>query len=170
MNEAMIRPVQDGDAGSVAAIYNHYVLHTTISFEEQALSDADMAARFAEAKDAGLPWLIAERGGSVLGYAYASKWKGRCAYRYSVESTIYLQHGLQRRGIGRLLYERLLQDLAQRTIHVVIGGIALPNEACVGLHERLGFVKVAHFREVGYKQAQWLDVGYWQKPLSRPNP
>jgi L-amino acid N-acyltransferase YncA len=165
MNQVRIRPVQDGDAGPIAAIYNHYVLHTTISFEEQALSDADMAERFAGVGAEGLPWLVAEQGGGVAGYAYASKWKGRCAYRYSAEGTIYLRQGLQRRGIGSLLYGRLLQQLAERSIHVVIGGIALPNPGCVGLHEQLGFVQVAHFKEVGFKQGRWLDVGYWQKSL-----
>src|SRR5690606_39143142 len=96
------------------------------------------------------------------GYAYAARWKGRCAYRYSVESTIYLDLGARRGGIGTVLYAALLERLRSRGYHAVIGGIALPNDASVRLHEQLGFRKVAHFPEVGFKLGRWVDVGYWQ--------
>jgi L-amino acid N-acyltransferase YncA len=165
MSETWVRAVQDADVDRVAGIYNHYVLNTTISFEEQAVAAADMAGRIAEAGSACLPWLVAGRGDRLLGFAYASKWKGRCAYRHSVESTVYVEAGLQRQGIGSLLLGALLQDLARRSVHVVIGGIALPNAASVCLHERIGFVKVAHFRQIGFKFERWIDVGYWQKTL-----
>jgi len=158
-----VRTATAEDAGAVARIYHHYVANTTITFEEQPVAPAEMAERIAEVPSGSLPWLVAEEAGQVVGYAYAGKWKGRCAYRYSVESSVYLDPSVTGRGIGTRLYQALLALLRDRSIHVVIAGIALPNEASVALHERQGFAKVAHFREVGYKFGQWLDVGYWQR-------
>jgi L-amino acid N-acyltransferase YncA len=158
-----IRPAAAADVEAVARIYNHYVANTTISFEEQTVSPAEMAERIDEVLQARLPWLVAEEAGHLVGYAYAGKWKGRCAYRHSAESSVYLDPQFMGRGIGTRLYQELLAMLRERSIHVVIAGIALPNEASVALHERQGFSKVAHFREVGYKFGQWLDVGYWQR-------
>jgi L-amino acid N-acyltransferase YncA len=109
-----------------------------------------------------LPWLVWEEDGRLLGFCYASKWKGRCAYRYSAGSTVYLHPASVGKGIGSQLYEALLTELRGRQIHTVIGGIALPNEASVALHERFGFEKVAHFKEVGRKFDEWIDIGYWQ--------
>jgi L-amino acid N-acyltransferase YncA len=100
--------------------------------------------------------------GKVVGYAYASKWKSRSAYRYAVESTVYLDPRFTGQGIGRHLYGSLIAELRQRSLHAVIGGIALPNPASIALHERMGFVKVAHFKEIGWKFNQWIDVGYWE--------
>jgi L-amino acid N-acyltransferase YncA len=165
MNEMTIRSAVADDAVAIARIYNHYVLNTTISFEDQAVPAAEMAGRMAEVESASLPWKVAVDAGRVVGYAYAGKWKGRCAYRHSAESSIYLDAGVQGRGIGRRLYQALLSDLRERSIHVAIGGIALPNPASIALHERLGFSQVAHFREVGFKFGRWLDVGYWQVTL-----
>jgi len=160
-----IRPVADGDASAIVRIYNYYILHTAISFEEEPVSGEEMAQRIAEVRSASLPWLVAEQQEQVVGYAYAGKWKGRCAYRYSVETSVYLDPAFTGRRIGTQLVLALLDRLRERSIHVAIGGIALPNEASVALHERLGFVKVAHFREVGYKFDRWIDVGYWQRHL-----
>ena len=165
MTDTRIRPADARDADAIARIYNHYIVETAISFEEQAVSTAEMSARILEVQSVPLPWLVAEWDGRVIGFAYASKWKGRCAYRHSAESTIYLEAGLERQGVGRTLYGALLQALRRLSIHMVIGGIAQPNPACVALHERLGFEKVAHFREVGYKFRRWIDVAYWQKAL-----
>jgi phosphinothricin acetyltransferase len=109
-----------------------------------------------------LPWLVFDEKDCLLGYAYASKWKGRCAYRYSVESTLYLSKESVGKGIGTQLYEALIVRLASLSYHSVIGGIALPNPASVALHEKLGFEKVAHFKEVGWKMDRWVDVGYWE--------
>ena len=124
-----------------------------------------MALRIRGNEDEKLPWLVAERNGEVAGYAYASKWKGRCAYRYSVETTVYVEKEAVGHGIGRLLYADLLAALRALSLHVAIGGIALPNERSVRLHEALGFRKVAHFEQVGFKLERWVDVGYWQKML-----
>lgn len=158
----MIRPATADDAESIVRIYNHYVMNTTITFEEESVSAQEMAGRIAEIALNALPWLVVEQDGEVVGYAYASKWKGRCAYRFSVETTVYLAPGLGGRGLGSRLYEVLLAQLKDKGLHAAIGGIALPNPQSIALHEKFGMTKVAHFKEVGFKFRQWLDVGYWQ--------
>jgi phosphinothricin acetyltransferase len=154
---------QDGEA--LAAIYNHYIAETIITFEESPVAAADMAQRVADTRDDGLPWLVAMQGENVAGYAYASKWKGRCAYRYATEITVYLDQGCSGQGIGSLLYQQLFEELRDRGMHTVIAGIALPNDASIALHEKMGLEKVAHFKEVGRKFDRWIDVGYWQANL-----
>lgn len=158
----MIRPAQPGDADTIAGIYNHYIIETIITFEETLVSPLEMRERMQEVRAAALPWLVAEHNGGVLGYAYASKWKGRCAYRYSVETTVYVDQRNTNKGIGAQLYSVLLNELRALKYHVAIGGIALPNEASVTLHEKFGFQKIGQFVEVGFKQGRWLDVGYWE--------
>ena len=157
----MIRSATPADAAAICAIYNHYVLETTITFEESAVIPEDMETRIRETLQS-LPWLVCEDDAGIHGFAYASKWKGRCAYRHSAEVTVYLDPNSTGRGLGSQLFEALLADLRQRTVHAVIGGIALPNAASIALHERLGFRKVAHFEQVGWKFNRWIDVGYWQ--------
>jgi L-amino acid N-acyltransferase YncA len=166
MSGALVRPAAATDAAAIAAIYNHYVASSVITFEEEAVPAQAMAARLAEIRAQGLPWLVAEEGGALVGYSYASRWKARSAYRHSVESTIYLKPGCEGRGIGKLLYAALLGTLKTKDIHAVIGGAALPNAASVALHERLGFAHVGTFREVGFKHGRWVDVGYWQLVIS----
>jgi L-amino acid N-acyltransferase YncA len=164
-DDIVIRPAVAGDSGAIAEIYNHYVATTVITFEEEAVSAPEMARRIEEAGSASLPWLVAEREGKVVGYAYASPWRARSAYRFSVEVTVYLDPGCPRLGIGSRLYEALLRELETRGIHAALGVIALPNEASVAIHEKFGFAKVAHLREVGLKFGRWVDVGYWQRLL-----
>ena len=161
----MIRPATERDADAIAGIYNHYILNTVVTFEEEPVSPEDMSERIGVVSAASLPWLVAEEQHKVVGYAYAGKWSGRCSYRYSAESTIYLDPQATGRGIGRRLYEVLIDELRGSGMHVAIGGIALPNDASIALHERLGFRKVAHFGEVGFKFGRWIDVGYWQRSL-----
>jgi len=161
-----IRPASAADAARIAAIYNRYVAQTTISFEEQPVSEAEMAVRIRDVADAGLPWLVALHQGELAGYAYATKWRARPAYRFSVESTVYLDDSACGRGWGALLYRQLIGQLRAGGIRTVIAGIAQPNARSVGLHERLGFRKVAHFSDVGYKFGGWVDVGYWQLSLA----
>ena len=162
MTEITVRSASAADADTLARIYNYYVENTVITFEEEPVSAQAMAARVAEVQALSLPWLVAEVDKKVVGYAYANKWKVRSAYRHSVETTIYLEHGHEGRGVGKTLYAALLPHLRARGIHAAIGGAALPNDASVALHEKLGFDHVATFREVGFKHGRWVDVAYWQ--------
>ena len=161
----VIRAAVAADSSAIAEIYNHYVAKTVITFEEEPVSGADMARRIEDAGAASLPWLVAEREGRVVGYAYATPWRARSAYRFSVEVTVYADPGCPRMGIGSRLYEQVLPGLKARGLHSALGVIALPNEASVAFHERFGFAKVAHLREVGFKFDRWIDVGYWQLML-----
>ena len=156
--EVNIRDIMAADAEAVAGIYNHYIKRTIITFEEESVSSQ-------ETQSASLPWLVAEKAGEIVGYAYASKWKGRCAYRFSTEVTVYVTPDLAGYGIGSRLYNQLLPELREREIHAAIGGIALPNDVSIAFHEKFGFIKAAHFKEVGFKFNRWIDVGYWQRIL-----
>ena len=160
----MLRNCIAADAAQICDIYNHYVRDTVVTFEETPVPEADMARRISDITSR-LPWLVWEEGGVILGYAYATPWKSRAAYRHAVESSIYLAPGATGRGLGSRLYTALIADLRQRGLHCVIGGAALPNPASVALHEGLGFSKVAEFRQVGFKFGQWIDVAYWELML-----
>jgi len=158
-----IRDAEPLDAAAMAAIYNHYVAQPAVTFEFEPVPPAIMAQRVADVQAAGLAWLVAVDGDAILAYASASSWKAsRTAYRYAVETSVYVDPARTGEGIGVRLYAALIERLRERGIHAVIGGILLPNDASIVLHERLGFEKVAHFKEVGWKQSQWIDVGYWQ--------
>jgi phosphinothricin acetyltransferase len=161
----MIRPAPVSDAPALAGIYNHYVLNTVVTFEEEAVSAEDMAQRIRDTLEAELPWLVWEEDGRVLGYCHASKWKSRCAYRFALETTVYLDPDATGRGLGTKLYTALIDTLRPTRMHALIGGIALPNDASVALHEKLGFQKIGQFREVGWKFGRWVDVGYWELML-----
>jgi phosphinothricin acetyltransferase len=163
----LIRDARPPDAEAIAAIYNPYILDTTISFEEEAVSTDEMRARIRGVQDGGLPWLVLETAdGSIAGYAYATKWRVRHAYRFSVETSVYLAQAHAGKGRGTALYAALLERLCSAGCHLAIAGIALPNAASVALHERMGYRKVAHFSEVGFKFGRWLDVGYWERKLA----
>ena len=156
-----IRDVTADDAAQICDIYNHYVHNTVITFEQQPISVPEMQERIASYAPAHA-WLVAERDGQLLGYAYATRWRSRAAYDYTVESTVYVADAARGTGIGRPLYMALLDALRRRSIHAVVGCIALPNPGSVALHEKCGFEKVAHFSQVGCKFDQWIDVGFWQ--------
>jgi phosphinothricin acetyltransferase len=162
MGGVSIRSALAVDAEQVARIYNYYVKNSVITFEEEPVSAEVMASRMAEVQGSALPWLVAQVDDLVVGYAHASKWKVRSAYRHSVETTIYIEKGREGRGIGSMLYSELLSLLRASGKHVAIGGAALPNDASVALHEKLGFEHVATFRQVGFKHDRWVDVAYWQ--------
>ena len=162
----MIRSAQSGDSAEIAAIYNHYISNSVVTLEEQPVDSAEILDRMGETKSSDLPYLVAESEGRIVGYAYASKWKGRCSYRLSVEITVYLAPDAGRQGYGSKLYDALFTELRERSYHVAIAGISLPNEASVGLHEKFGMEKVGHFREVGFKFGAWVDVGYWEVVIS----
>jgi L-amino acid N-acyltransferase YncA len=154
-------PVQDATA--CAAIYAPFVTDGWISFELDPPDEAEMARRMAKyAESHG--WLVAERDGTVAGYAYGSPHRERAAYASSCDVAVYVDPAHARRGIGRALYGELLPLLAQR-YHAAFAGIALPNEASIGLHEAMGFTPVGIYREVGWKCGGWRDVGWWQRLL-----
>jgi phosphinothricin acetyltransferase len=160
----MLRPCVPADAPGICEIYNHFVRETIVTFEEQPVPEREMAERIREISSSW-PWLVWEENGAIAGYAYATGWMKRSAYRFSTESTVYVAPGRVGRGIGTRLYEALLAELQRRKVHCVVGGISLPNAASVALHERLGFVKIGHFKEVGRKFDSWVDVGYWELVL-----
>ena len=160
----MFRPALSSDAAALCAIYNPYVLGTTITFEEEAVTEADMTGRIQKVQEA-YPWLVLEEDGQVLGYAYGSIWRTRPAYRFSTETAIYLAEDARGRGLGVQLYRALLEELRQRRFHLALGGLALPNARSVALHEKLGFEKIGHMKEAGWKFGAWVDVGFWQLQL-----
>lgn len=163
----MIRKASGEDAAAIAAIYNYYISDTVVTFETDVINAEDMVTRIASIQSSHLPWLVAEDAtGKIIGYAYACKWRERFAYRFSVEITVYLSPHCTGKGLGTQLYDVLFSELRTRSIHSVIGGITLPNQASIALHEKFGLQKVAHFKEVGFKFKQWLDVGYWQGTLN----
>ena len=162
----MIREIKPTDAQQISDIYNYYVLNTSVTFEEEAVSIETMRERIVEIIKTH-PWFVYEKDNTIIGYAYASGWKTRCAYKYSVETTIYLQHGFSANGIGTELYKALLEQLKKTNFHAIIGGIALPNDGCIALHKKLGFEKIAHFKEVGFKFNKWIDVTYWETILKK---
>jgi phosphinothricin acetyltransferase len=164
-SDVLIRAAIPADGEAIAAIYNPFIRDSIITFEEEQVTGAEMSRRIDEVHAAELPWLAAQSGDRVIGYAYATRWRARSAYRLSVEITVYLAPEAAGRGLGTRLYEDLFARLRARGIHLVIAGISLPNPASVALHEKLGLEKVAHFREVGLKFGRWIDVGYWQALL-----
>jgi phosphinothricin acetyltransferase len=161
----MIRPATQDDSDAIARIYDHYIRNTVITFEEEPVSPAEMASRIGKVLALSLPYLVAAPDDQVVGYAYASRWHERSAYRFSVETTIYLDPNRVGDGLGTRLYTTLLDRLKEQGLHSAIGGIALPNPASIALHESLGFRKVAHYEAVGFKCDRWIDVGYWQRVL-----
>jgi len=160
----MIRPVQPSDAQALVDIYNPFIRDTIITFEEEEISAEEMASRIAKVT-AAYPWIVWEEQGVVLGYAYGSTWRTRHAYRFATETTIYLGPDGQGKGIGSKLYEALMVELKARGFHSALGCLALPNDPSVRLHEKLGFRKVGHMREAGWKFGAWWDVGFWERML-----
>ena len=151
------------DAAAIASIYRPYVEGSRISFEEQAPDAAEVASRMQSALH---PWLIAEEDGHVLGYASSSPYHRRPAYRWTVETSIYLAPEAQGRGIGRQLLSALVELLTRQGYVTAIAAIALPNPISIALHERLGFVPAGTYRGVGFKLDEWTDVSLWQRDLA----
>lgn len=163
-----IRAARPDDAAAIAAIYAPYVLTGTVSFETEAPDARGFRTRMA-ASDGLYPWLVATNGdpeGGVLGYAYASRFRDRPAYKYVVETSIYMAGSVQRQGAGRLLYEALIDTVRAQGFTQAIGVISLPNDASITLHESVGFRRAGVYREIGYKQGRWIDVGFWQCALN----
>ena len=161
----LIRDVDaDRDSAACAAIYAPYVRDTVISLEERPPTPADFAQRIARITTTH-PWLIAQEGEEVLGYAYGARHHERAAYRWSVDVAVYVAARHHRRGIGRALYRTLFELLAEQGYRIACAGVTLPNEGSVGLHEALGFEPVGVYRKIGFKHGAWRDVGWWQLEL-----
>lgn len=157
----IIRKAEKKDAQQIAEIYNFYIENTHHSFEIEPISSEEMQQRIAAFSE-NYPYLVAEKDGEIIAFAYASCFKPRSAYKHSAEVSVYVNNDSKKKGIGTKLYERLFAELAKMDVHAIIAGISLPNEGSVKLHERFGMEKVAHFREVGFKLGRWIDVGYWE--------
>lgn len=156
-----IRTATLSDAAQIAEIYNYYIKNTHQTFETEALTAEDMRARIADVIE-DYPYLVAEEDGEIYGYAYAAQFKLRRAYEFSVEVSIYVKNDTKQRGIGTMLYEKLFAELKETDTHAIIAGISLPNDTSIRFHEKFGFEKVAHFKQVGYKLGRWVDVGFWE--------
>ena len=159
-----IRLARDGDVDAIVEIYRPIVESTTISFETSVPDHEEMARRVHDTLQS-YPWLICELDGHVAGYAYAARHRVRGAYRWSVDTSVYIDDGYRRRGVGRGLYESLFAILAAQGYFNAYAGIALPNQASVALHESMGFEQIGVYRGVGYKLGRWCDVGWWQRSL-----
>jgi phosphinothricin acetyltransferase len=161
-----LRPVTPGDAAAIADIYAPYVLDCAISFELEPPSAETIAQRIAGCGDV-YPWLVAEdAAGAVIGYAYATAFRARPAYRYCVETSVYVALDRKGQGSGRALYERLMEILCAQGFTQAIAAIALPNEPSIRFHERVGFNHTGTYHQVGWKCDAWHDVGLWQRPLA----
>ncbi len=165
---ARIRLAGTDDAAAVQAIYGPVVRDTVISFEREPPSVDEMRRRIT-ATLATLPWLVCERDGRVVGYAYASRHRERAAYDWSVDVSVYIDPAWHRRGIGRALYTSLFSLLRLQHYYNAYAGATLPNPGSVGLHEAMGFRPVGVYRGVGFKHGAWRDVGWWHLAL-QPKP
>jgi phosphinothricin acetyltransferase len=167
----LIRLASAADAAAVAAIYAPYVTETFVSFEEVAPDAEEMERRIAGSVPGLYPWLVAELGGEILGYASSSPFRTRPSYRWTVETGVYLSPDGQGRGLGRALMERMLDLLTLQNFTAAIAGITLPNPASVALHEKLGFTPCATYRETGFKLGEWRPVQVFARDLAaRLNP
>ncbi len=162
----ILRPSTASDLAAITAIYADHVLYGTATFELEAPDEAEMARRRDDVLGKGLPWLVAERGGRVLGYAYANHFRARRAYRFCLEDSVYLAEAARGRGIGRLLLAELLarcEAAGARQMLAVIGDSA--NAGSIGVHRTLGFELVGVMKSSGWKFDRWVDVVIMQKAL-----
>ena len=158
----MIRPATSFDAQAIADIYNYYIVNTVVTFEVEPVSIEEMAKRILSVLER-YDWIVYEnKQGEVVGFAYYSAFRPRAAYCHTVESTIYLHRHAVGKGVGSALLTELVQRCRKQQFHAMIATIALPNEQSVHLHEKHGYKKVGEFREVGFKQERWINVGYWE--------
>lgn len=162
-----VRPAKDDDAIDIAYIYNFYIATSHATFEIEPVDEAEMIRRIEDAWVSGYPFLVCEDKEEIVGYAYGRRFRPRQAYMHSVEVSAYVRPGNTEASIGTTLYTSLLEEIKKGEFHAVIAGISVPNDASVRLHEKFGFEKVAHFREVGRKFDRWVDVGYWELVLEK---
>ncbi len=156
-----IRLVHHSDSEAIANIYNHYVEHTIVSFEQVPITSIEMLKRIQKVLEFGR-WIVVESEGKLIGYAYSDLWNNRCSYEKTHVVSIYLNHTITVQGIGKMLYQDLINDPKKNCYHTLIGGVSLPNAASVGLHEHFGFNQVDHYQQVVFKFDKWINLGYWQ--------
>ncbi|HWP26287.1 MAG TPA: GNAT family N-acetyltransferase [Xanthobacteraceae bacterium] len=163
-----IRTANPADLSAITAIYDHAVRHGTASFETEPPDEAEMTRRYRALIDGGFPYLVAERDGVVLGYAYAGPYRTRPAYRYTVEDSIYVSPAAQRRGVGRILLDRLIAESTARGFRQMVAVIGDSAQiASIELHRAAGFHYVGNLQNVGFKFGRWLDSVLMQRPLGR---
>jgi phosphinothricin acetyltransferase len=162
----LIRPATAADAVPCAEIYAPYVTNTCVSFELEPPTSAQFVARIATAQ-AMHEWLVAELDGEVVGYAYGHEFNERAAYSWSCETSVYIAMNQWRGGVGRALYDSLLDRLAERGYRRAFAGVTLPNEASIGFHRSFGFEDAGRYRRVGWKEGAWHDVAWMQRDLQR---
>ena len=163
----VVRAAVLDDLPALTDIYNHYIVHTPITFDVAPYTVEQRRPWFDEHAAAGRHRLVVavDDDGSIAGYATTSRWRPKAAYDTTVESSVYCRHDARRRGIGRLLYESLFAAICNEDVHMIVAGATLPNDASVALHERLGFTQVGVFRSVGRKFDRFWDVAWFQRPL-----
>ena len=157
----MIRHAKTNDARAIADIYNEYVLHSVATFETEAVTETEMRRRITDIS-ASFPYLVAEKDGRILGYAYAHLWQERAAYRYTWETTVYVSSQALHQGIGLSLMAQLIEACRRPDCHVLIACITHGNAASYALHDKLGFKQVAYYEKVGEKFGLRLDVTNWE--------
>ncbi|MDQ3364873.1 MAG: N-acetyltransferase family protein [Myxococcota bacterium] len=157
-----IRFARDEDFEAITAITNHYVTTSAIHFAYEPLAVADLRAMWQRAGDR-YPWVVADAGDRVVGYAKAGTWRDRAAYAWTTEIGLYVDDAVRGQGHGRALYAALLDELARRGFRSAIAGITLPNAPSLALHRAFGFESVGTVRDAGYKLGAWRDVEFWQK-------
>src|SRR5713101_7456667 len=163
----VVRNSRDEDMPKIHAIYGFHVLHGLASFEEEPPSVDELNRRRADVLDRGLPYLVAEMGGVVLGYSYAAPYRSRPAYRFTVENSVYVDQNLRRRGVGYLLLSALITRCIERECRQMIAVIGdSENMASIALHERLGFIRVGTLHAVGFKLRRWVDSVLMQRALN----
>lgn len=160
-----LRPAVEADVAAIAAIYRHHVAHGAASFELEPPSEGEMLRRWRAIVEGGYPYLAALAAGEVVGYAYASAYRTRPAYRHTVENSVYIRADQHGRGIGRLLLERLIEDCAARGFRQMIAVIGDNAPASIALHAALGFEHVGRLRAVGFKFGRWCDTTLMQRAL-----
>jgi len=163
-----VRTASAADMTAFADLVNPYIEQTTINFRTLPQTPQDWAADW-ERLHEWYPWLVASSGSAIVGIAYATPWNARSAYDWSAEATVYVARDAQRTGVGRALFQRLLEVLDMQGYRSTIGVIALPNAGSVGLHERMGFMRAGTLRSVGHKMGEWRDVGFWQRVVGAPD-
>jgi L-amino acid N-acyltransferase YncA len=161
----VIRFATIDDAAAVQAIYAPEVAHGTASFETEPPDVAEMARRIAATLPTW-PWLVWDQHGRVLGYAYASRHREREAYRWSIDTAVYVSPDCRGRGIALGLYRRLFEITARQGFHAAFAGVATPNPASEALHRAVGFSLIGVYPEVGFKHGRWRDVGWWRRELA----